>query len=140
MSAIPVFVRGGSVIPRWPVQQYVGELENPPVTLDVWWAPDSTVESELYEDAGDGLAHRIGDYLLHRFIYSSSARELSLRHRQEGAATRPRDTFELALHALPHTATPVVMVDGIAVQGEFDKKRIFRVQLSAAFRELSLKF
>ncbi len=140
MSAIPVFVRGGSVIPRWPVQQYVGELEHPPVTLDVWWVPDTTVESELYEDAGDGLAHRIGDYLLHRFIYASSARELRLRHRQEGDATRPRDTFELALHALPHTATPVVVADGIALQGEFDNKRIFRVQLPAAFRELSLKF
>lgn len=140
MSAIPVFVRGGSVVPRWPVQQYVGELKNPPVTLDLWWAPETTVHSELYEDAGDGLAHRLGDYLLHRFAYTATARALSLQHRMEGSAEQERESFELALHALPPTAHPELLADGAPVPAEFDRKHVLRARIPATFRELTLRF
>lgn len=140
MSHIPVYVRGGSVIPRWPVQQYVGEMENPPLTLDIWWAPETTSTEELYEDAGDGLAHRLGDYLLHHYAYASGIREFSLRHKTEGARALSSDTVELALHALPHTATPTLMVDGRIVSGSFDERHIFRAQIAAGFRELRLHF
>lgn len=140
MSTIPVLVRGGSVIPRWPVQQYVGELENPPVTLDTWWAPETTIRSELYEDAGDGLEHRTGDYRLHHFEFCSELRRMSLSHTMEGKRPLSRDTVEFALHALPHNATPEAVVDGVPVQGEFDAAHVYRVELPAAFRELTLLF
>ncbi len=52
-DGIPVFVRGGAVVPHWPVQQHVGEIEHPTPELRVWWA-DRTIASEWYEDAGDG--------------------------------------------------------------------------------------
>jgi alpha-glucosidase len=140
MSSIPVFVRGGCIIPRWPIQQYVGEIANPPVTLDLWWAPDTVQVSELYEDAGDGMAYRLGDYLLHKFTYHSSVRELSISHCMEGEQERAADSFELALHSLPHTATPTITVDGVELSGAFDDKHVFRVQISARFRDLTVSF
>ena len=140
MATIPVFVRGGSVIPRWPVQQYVGELPTPPVSLDVWWAPDTEHEDELYEDAGDGLSYREGEYLLHRFTYASAAREFTLRRQAEGHLEPARTAFELALHALPHVATPTLVVDGREVRGEFDARHIFRAAVPADFAELQLRF
>ena len=98
------------------------------------------MHSELYEDDGDGLAHRLGDYLLHRFTYSSAVKELSICHRTEGDLTRRKDAFELALHALPHTAAPVATADGVVLDGAFDNKHVYRVQLPAAFRSLCVKF
>ena len=122
------------------MQQYVGELPTPPVTLDVWWAPDTEHEDELYEDAGDGLSYREGEYLLHRFTYASAAREFTLRRQVEGHLETARTAFELALHALPHVATPTLVVDGREVRGEFDARHIFRAAVPADFAELQLRF
>jgi hypothetical protein len=60
MSRIPAFVRGGHLIPRWPVQQYSDQLPSPHVTYDLWWAPETTATSYHYEDAGDGNAYKDG--------------------------------------------------------------------------------
>lgn len=98
LSFLPVYVRGGAVIPHWPVQQHAGELPRPPLTLDVWWAPDEEVASHLYEDAGDGYAYRNGECAVHEFLYrgtGSHSLELanfSSRHscvRVEEATTPP---------------------------------------------------
>lgn len=34
---IPIFVKEGAIIPKYPVQQYVGELEFEEITLDVYF-------------------------------------------------------------------------------------------------------
>jgi alpha-glucosidase len=33
---IPVFIKAGAIIPKYPVQQYVGELEFDELTLDLY--------------------------------------------------------------------------------------------------------
>lgn len=57
LDRLPLFVRGGAVIPLWPVQQYVGEQDIKELTLRVF-AESSGGPSWLYED--DGLSP---DYL-----------------------------------------------------------------------------
>lgn len=140
ISHIPVLVRGGAVIPRWPVQQYVGELPEPPVTLDLWWSPEGGVESRLYEDAGDGMAYKTGDYLLHFFHYRGDARAFSLSHRREGVRRMQADSFELAVHALPISAAPRLTVDGEALSGEFDGHHVFRARIPRTFRTIHAEF
>lgn len=140
ISHIPVLVRGGAVIPRWPVQQYVGELPEPPVTLDLWWSPEGEVNSRLYEDEGDGMAYKTGDYLLHFFRYSGDARAFSLSHRREGVRHMRADTFELAAHALPISAAPRLTVDDEVVPGEFDGHHVFRARLPRTFHTLHAEF
>lgn len=136
MSHIPVFVRGGYIIPRWPVQQYVGELPEPPVTYDLWWAPEAAAESHHYEDAGDNKGYRVGDYLLHRFRFVSGIREFSISASYEGTRLCPRETVELALHALPLNATPVITVDGRVCEGAFDAQRVYRAVIPAMFKNI----
>lgn len=138
MERIPVFVRGGFVVPRWPVQQYVGELEVPPCSLELWWAPDTEAQSSLYEDAGDGPAHRRGAYLLHRFTYRATSRALTLHHRQEGQFSQPRQSYTFLLHALPHHTQPRLVVDGSPAEAELTG-RTLRAEIPASFRELSLE-
>ena len=88
LSFLPVYVRGGAVIPHWPVQQYVGELPRPPLTLDVWWAPEGEVASHLYEDAGDGYAYRNGECAVHGFLYRGGTNSLELDWNCEGDPVR----------------------------------------------------
>lgn len=139
ISHIPVFVRGGSVVPRWPVQQYVGEMAAPPCTLDLWWAPDFAWESLLYEDEGDGTAYRRGEFLLHRFHYEAQGRSMALGHQVTGHMAPLRRHFMLALHALPATASPNLFVDGMPLQGAFDEHNVYCVELPAGFKELKLQ-
>lgn len=140
ISRIPVMVRGGAVVPRWPVQQYVGELPEPPVTLDLWWSPEGAVTSRLYEDEGDGMAYKTGDYLLHFFRYRGQARAFSLTHHKEGVRRMHADSFELAVHALPASASPRLTVDGESVCGAFDERHVFRARIARGFRTLHVEF
>lgn len=142
ISHIPVYVKGGHVIPRWPVQQYVGEQENPPHTYDLWWAAHADEESSLYEDAGDGLQYRTAqDYLLHRFRYTSGARTFRLTAERSGNRRSAHDTVTLALHSLPYHAVPQLTADGVTYACEPDRNgRVFSADIPAGFREITVTF
>jgi len=51
LETLPLFVRGGSVVPLWPVQQYVGERALDELELRVYWTAGEHT-SLLYEDDG----------------------------------------------------------------------------------------
>ncbi len=146
ISHIPVYVRGGYVLPRWPVQQYVGELKKPPCSYELWWAPEAEVESSHYEDAGDGLGYRVGDYLLHRFRYRAGLRGFFLTRSEKGAMEPVADTVAFVLHALPADAEPRLVVDGHPVPGSVEPAadsaggRILRATMPARFNTLQVDF
>ena len=129
MSHIPVFVRGGHLIPRWPVQQYVGQISVPHVTYDLWWAPETQATSYHYDDTGDGQAYRIGMYRFHRFHYSATRRSITIVREGAGNLDPREDTATLALHALPLGAIPRVVADGALCPGEFDDKHVYSAEI-----------
>ncbi len=143
IAHIPVYVRGGYVLPRWPVQQYVGEIAKPPCRYELWWAPEVEVESSHYEDAGDGLGYRLGDYLLHRFTYRAGANGFTLRHSASGNMDPAQESATLVLHALPQGVTPTLEVDGLPTPGYMEEAEgcpCFRATISTCFKSLQLKF
>ncbi|MBE6416827.1 MAG: DUF4968 domain-containing protein [Akkermansiaceae bacterium] len=129
MSHIPVFVRGGHLIPRWPVQQYVGQIKAPHVTYDLWWAPECKATSYHYEDAGDGQGHRVGMFRFHRFRYTASRRSISIVREGEGNLDPMNETATLALHALPIGAQPCVVADGAPCPGSFDERHVYHAEI-----------
>ena len=129
MSHIPVFVRGGHLIPRWPVQQYVGQIKAPHVTYDLWWAPECEATSYHYEDAGDGQGHRVGMFRFHRFRYTASRRSISIVREGEGNLDPMNETATLALHALPIGAQPSVVADGAPCPGSFDERHVYHAEI-----------
>ena len=124
-------------MPRWPVQQYVGELPSPPCSLDLWFAPDVEELSMLYEDEGDGLAHRYGAYLLHTFTCRTEKNRLFLTHRRTGQYRPQRPCFTLRLHALPTETTPTLLVDGQSMPLEW-ANRVACAEIPIDFREVLL--
>jgi alpha-glucosidase (family GH31 glycosyl hydrolase) len=65
LDSIPLFVRGGGFIFRQPVVQNTGEMSGKP--LRVLMAPGAESKSELYEDDGESLQYRQGDFLRRNF-------------------------------------------------------------------------
>lgn len=139
MSHIPVFVRAGYVIPRWPLAQSTDALPQAPYTYDLWWAPETAAESYLYEDAGDGYAQEQGDYLYHRFSFRSGLREFVLSDTRSGQRPPAHPTVTLALHALPMNAAPAVEVDGEAYDGSPCEDGVYRVEIPALFEQLVVR-
>jgi len=94
LEVVPVFVRGGAVVPRWNVQQYVGEGVH---ELELLVAPaPGEHESLLYED--DGMT-RGGPFRVTRFTVRG--RELE-RSTLEGTYQPPSVPVRvLAVDALP---------------------------------------
>ena len=57
-----LYVKGGAIIPTWPVRQYLEKGWNEEVVFDAW--PSSGGGAELYEDDGTSLGYRSGAYSL----------------------------------------------------------------------------
>ena len=55
-----LYVKGGSIVPTWPVKQYLEKGWNEEVVFDVW--PSSDGATELYEDDGISLGYKGGEY------------------------------------------------------------------------------
>jgi len=92
LDAIPVFVRGGSIVFRQPVVQHTGEMAGQALRLLV--AGDGAAEGSEYEDDGHTLAHDRGVFLRRRFRATLEAGRWTL---QSGA---PEGTYRPAARDL----------------------------------------
>jgi alpha-glucosidase len=75
LDVLPVFVRGGAIIPRQPLVQNTAEKPQGPLELRVY--PDRTCQGSLYMDDGNSFNYLKGEYL--RVDYSCEGYEDALR-------------------------------------------------------------
>ena len=76
----PVYVRGGSIVPFGPVEEYVGEKKADTLTLMVYPGADGSFC--LYEDDGTTYAYEQGEYSMIPMHYSEAERTLTIGARQ----------------------------------------------------------
>jgi alpha-glucosidase (family GH31 glycosyl hydrolase) len=60
LDRLPLFVRGGAIVPMWPQMNYSGEKPKTPITFDVH--PRGNSSFELYEDDGVTRQFASGSY------------------------------------------------------------------------------
>ena len=97
---IPIFIKEGAIIPKYPVQQYVGEIEIDIVTLDVYYKLGKE-KSVLYEDAQDGYDYNKGRYSLSTFTLRGKENELFIQQHKEGKYETTYKKFKINLLGLP---------------------------------------
>lgn len=98
IEEIPVFVKPGSVIPNYPVQQYVGEKNIEVATLHIY--PTSTTrESIIYQDSGDGYDNEVGVYNLIRYNVTSQEGEIHVTQDIKGHYQPPYHSYNIIIHA-----------------------------------------
>lgn len=100
IDSMPIFIKEGAVIPKYPIQQYVGEKVIDKVTLDVYFK-EGKEQSELYEDAGDGYDYIKGRFSLRSFNLVGKKNELIVQQHKSGKYTTPYEVFKVNLHGLP---------------------------------------
>jgi alpha-glucosidase len=116
LERMPLYVRAGSVLPLGPVLQHTGEW--PPKALRLHIYPGDG-ESQLYEDDGETLAYRSGEFCLTRFLCQTEGNRLRVRREVEGRFEPGYERFEVSLHGLDR-APGQVLVDGQSVEVIYD--------------------
>ncbi|MFC4094690.1 glycoside hydrolase family 31 protein [Euzebyella saccharophila] len=100
LDSMPLFVKEGAIVPKYPVQQYVGELEIEQLVLEVYFKiGDET--STIYEDANDGYDYENGKYSLRNFKLLGKDKELTIQQFKDGGFVTSYETFKIILHGLP---------------------------------------
>jgi alpha-glucosidase len=97
-SDIPLFIRQGAIIPRRPLEDYVGQ--HPLATALVEVFPDSTrTEFDYYDDDGTTYAYEHGAYFLQRLSAQAAAAAVSLDIAAPTGSWRPPLThYVFAVH------------------------------------------
>lgn len=100
IDSMPLFVKTGAIIPKYPVQQYVGEKELNELKLDIYYK-DGNEESEVYEDAFDGYDYNKGQYSNRNFKLIGKPDSLTIQQFISGKYITPYNEFELNFIGLP---------------------------------------
>ena len=111
-DSMPLFIKAGAIIPKYPVQQYVGEKDIEQLTLDVYYK-NGKEDSQLYEDADDGYDYTKGRYSLKKFNLAGTKKKLIIRIHKTGKYTTNYDTYKIKLIGLPFK------VNSIKVDNEY---------------------
>lgn len=106
LDKIPMFVKEGAMIPKYPIQQYVGEKEIDQLQIDVYYK-EGTESSTIYEDQLEGYDYRKGRFSLRKFRLRGKPKELIIQQFKDGKYTTPYETFRLRLHGLPFKITKI---------------------------------
>ena len=117
IDELPIFVKAGAIIPRYPVQQYVGEKSITELTLDVYFK-EGVEKSTLYEDDQDTYSYETGEWVERQFTLVGTSESLIINQTEVGEYTGVK-TFILNLKHLPFTPE-YVRIDGevVSVDGE----------------------
>jgi len=97
---IPVFVKAGSVIPKYPVQQYVGELDFDELTLDLYYKAGKE-KSVVYEDAQDGYDYKKGRFSFLTFRVTGKEKEINIQLHKDGKYETNYSKYKINLIGLP---------------------------------------
>jgi len=106
LDQIPLFVRAGAAIPRYPVQQYVGEKTIEELQIDMYYT-QSSVRSRIYTDKGDGYDYAKGRYSLRTIHLKGREHDLVISQHKDGEYDASYRTFKLNIHHLPYAVKSV---------------------------------
>jgi len=76
LDAVPVYARGGSILPEQPVVQNTDEVPEGPLRISVY--PGPNCRGSLYQDDGNTLAYQHGEYTRMQFTCESKPESLKV--------------------------------------------------------------
>jgi alpha-glucosidase len=68
LDKLPLYIKAGSIIPTQAVQQYVGQMKETKITLDIY--PSANGSFDLYTDDGKSMGYQDGEYSVTQITYA----------------------------------------------------------------------
>jgi len=137
LETIPVFVKAGSVIPEYPVMQYVGEKEIEEVKLNVYYS-DYEANSFLFEDYGETFAYEQDIYLEKKFVVNGTKTSLTVQQSMEGLYTPRYESYAFNVVGLPFKPSKI-KADGKTITNfKINSDKCLEFKLSKNFKVLEI--
>ncbi len=114
LDRLPIFARAGSVVPGWPVMQFVGEQAVDVLTLHIFPGDGQSV---LYEDDGQSTAYQRGETRVTRFAQRQTNGGLTIERRCEGTFAPAYGEVELVVHGVDTEPVRSFAADGRPLTG-----------------------
>jgi len=108
IDMLPVFVKAGAIIPKYPVQQYVGEKKIEELLLEVYFK-EGIETSEVYEDAANGYDYKKGRYSLSNYKLTGKDNSLTIQLFKDGTFETEYEKMKLNFHGLPFKIDKVMI-------------------------------
>jgi len=137
IEKMPIFIKGGTVLPEYPVMQYVNEKKIDSLTLKVYYTPRE-VNSFMYEDHGDTFAYEQQIYLEKKFVVKGTSDTLEISQSVEGLYSEKYDTYDLHLVGLPF-AVQAVKVDDTTVSVKADDEGRYVIKVPKDFKTVQVR-
>jgi alpha-glucosidase len=137
LHSIPMFAKGGSVIPEGPVMQHVNEVEVKELRLQVYFSRNR-VSSLIYDDAGDGYGYESGEYSERKFVTRGEARRFVIRQDTQGSFEPTFTKYRMNVFGLPFKVRKV-MIDGNKMnQWSAGLNGVFRLKVPRDFHRIEI--
>ncbi len=137
LDSMPMFIKEGAVIPKYPVQQYVGEKKFDEITLDVYYKKGKE-SSKLYDDAHDGYDYKKGRFSLRTFKVTGKKKELIIQQHKRGEFNADYTKFNMVFHNLPFAITSI-QIDNVEIKLEnVNTAKTQAITIDKEFTELHL--
>ncbi|HEV3062023.1 MAG TPA: TIM-barrel domain-containing protein [Vicinamibacterales bacterium] len=113
LGTLPIFVRGGAILPMGPVKQYTGEQIDGPLALQIYAGADGTCA--IYEDDGMSFNHEQGDWMGLDVRWTDRDRRLDMRLAPGSRMRAPRER-RITVRLAGTPVTREVTFSGAALQ------------------------
>ena len=111
IETLPVYVRGGSIIPLQPLVQNTDELPNGPLELRVY--PGSSCNGSIYLDDGRTFRYKNGEFLRQAFTCSSESNSISVEFGERQGIYAPWwRSVEVVIYEWPSAKADVSLPNG----------------------------
>ncbi|WFB64891.1 glycoside hydrolase family 31 protein [Sphingobacterium sp. WM] len=137
LDEMPFFVRGGSIIPEYPVMQFTGERRVESLRLNLYYA-EGEHTSSLYSDHGETFAYEQGVYVEKHFITTCDAKQVNVIQGEDGLYTPYYTGFNLYLVGLPFEPKQIT-VDGNKVSMQQDDEGKLFIKLDRDFKKINIQ-
>lgn len=131
LSSFPFFVKAGTVLPLYPVQQYTDEKVIDTVSLKAYYLAGE-YQSEWYEDAHNGQEYKEGGYCLSVFSMNGKSQALEIVQEKKGDFNSPVLSYEMELIGLPFK------IFTASADGKELKIKEGKIKLDSGFKTLTI--
>ncbi|WP_343531819.1 glycoside hydrolase family 31 protein [Pedobacter sp.] len=137
LDTMPLFVRAGTVMPEYPVMQYVGEKNIDEVWLNVYYS-DYEVNSFMYEDHGDTFAYEQDIYLEKKFSAKGNDSSFTIEQTIDGLYTPNYELYDFRIIALPFKVGKVWVDDREVTDFVVNERGILRFKSNKNFSKIKI--
>ncbi|PIB31736.1 glycosyl hydrolase [Gaetbulibacter sp. 5U11] len=137
IDSMPIFIKEGAIIPKFPIQQYVDQTIIEELSLDVYFKLGKE-SSQLFDDAHDGYDYTKGRYSFRTFKLTGKSQELIIQQHKEGKYEATYKTFKLNIHALPFEINEIQIDNETVTLEQIKNNGIVSLVIDKNFSEIHL--